>query len=197
MVSPRLAAKARARAAATAMPAAAEAKFCTVSPAIWAKLPSSAFASVELPVGVGDKADGGVESEVRRHSGKFLGIHRQVALKPQDGVEKYERRRAERQQGQGIGKPALTRANANPERGVPGSLQRLEHRVEPGGFPLPDPGHVDAKRPAEDDRKADGQEDLGPSLNVHGLGSLLLELAIRPAQVRTCPDAGARQACRQ
>ncbi len=175
-LSPRLAAKARARAAATAMPAAAEAKFCTVRPAIWAKWLSGALAGVELPVGVGDEADGGVERQVRGHAGEPLRVQRQMPLQAQDGVEEQERRGAEGEERDRIGEPALAFVGPDPHEGVVAALNRLQNRIEPGALALPDPGHIDAERPAEAHGEADRQGDLGPSLNIHFAISLFLEL---------------------
>ena len=58
-------AKPRTTAMATAMPAAAEMKFCTASPTICVKYDMRRLAAVVLPVGVGDEADRGVERRDR------------------------------------------------------------------------------------------------------------------------------------
>ena len=54
----------------TAMPTAADTKFCTVRPSIWVRWLIVDLARVPLPVGVGHEADRGVE---RDRAGSTLG----------------------------------------------------------------------------------------------------------------------------
>ena len=131
------------------------------------QMTEGAFSAVELPVGVGDEADGGVERQVRVHARETLRIERQHLLHPQDGVEQGEPGEAERQHRQRIGQPALALFGIDPGGAIEDALHRLQHRGEPGPLPLPDPRHVKAQRPAQRHRDADREDDLGPTLPVH------------------------------
>jgi len=62
----------RTRAAAMAMPVAADVKLCSARPTIWEKYEHRRPRGVELPVGVGREAHGGVEGEMRRQAGQVF-----------------------------------------------------------------------------------------------------------------------------
>ncbi len=123
---------------------------------------------VGLPVGVGDEADRGVERQVRRAAGEVLRVHRQQVLEPEDQVQHHEAGRAERQHGHGVGQPSLALLRLHAEGRVAQSLDRPQHRVQPGALALPDARQIDPQRPGEDDGDADGEGDFAPASRVHG-----------------------------
>ncbi len=53
--------KPRISATSTAMPVAADKKFCTPSPSIWLKIAERRLAAVALPIGIGREAYRGIE----------------------------------------------------------------------------------------------------------------------------------------
>jgi hypothetical protein len=76
----------RTSAAAMAMPAAADVKLWNRQRDHLREIRHGRFAAVELPVGVGGEARGGVEGEVRRQAGQILRVERQVVLVAQDEI---------------------------------------------------------------------------------------------------------------
>ena len=118
-------------ASASAMPVAAERKFCTVSPAIWHEMAHGGLAAIGLPVGVGDEADRGVEGEVRRTRGEALRIERQHVLQPH-AAHRATRKPAcvEDQHRQRIGEPALLLCGSTPASAIEAALDRRQHRRE-------------------------------------------------------------------
>ncbi len=126
------------------------------------------LAAIELPVGVGDETDRRVERQVRRHAREPLGVQRQQVLEPKDQIQPDEARRAERQERAGVAEPALAFVRVDAEGLVEDALHGPQHRVEPGALALPDPGHVHAQRPGQDDSEGDRENDLAPSSRVHG-----------------------------
>ena len=64
------------------------------------------LAAIGLPVGVGDKADRGVEGEPGVRPRQALRVERQRALQPQQGVEHGEARCVQRQHRQHVAAPA-------------------------------------------------------------------------------------------
>jgi len=106
--------EARTKAMAMAMPAAAEAKFCTVSPAICEKIRHRRLAAVALPVGVGQEADRGVERQVGRQSGLAGRVEGKPVLQPQQRVEQNKTGRLEGQHADGVADPALFAVGSTP-----------------------------------------------------------------------------------
>ncbi|MNQ90873.1 hypothetical protein D3C85_1062280 [compost metagenome] len=143
------------------------------------------LAAIALPVGVGDEADGGVEGQVRADAVKPLRVHRQNALEPQHGVQQDEARQIEGQQGAGVTQPALAAARIDPGGAIEEALDRLQHRVQPGAFAVPDARHIDPDRPAEQNGQTEGQGDFRPSLNIH----------LEAAPLRTAQGAAGPRPC--
>ncbi len=141
-----------------------------------------ALAGIELPVGVGEEADGGVERQVRREAGEPARIERQDVLQPQDGVEEQKRRSAEGHQRDGVGQPPLPRVRIDPG----GAVEHALHRLQPGDASRPHPFHVEAQRKAQGDREPKRDRDLGPTLNIH----------CDEIRLRTCRAAAGPRACR-
>ena len=71
--------------------------------------------AIGLPVGIGDKAHGGVEGQRLGHGAETLGIEWQNALQTHQSVKKQETQRIEGQHGHRVGLPVLlsTRDAAN------------------------------------------------------------------------------------
>ena len=65
------------------------------------------FATIVLPVGVGDEADSGVERQIGRHSRLPGGIERQDPLQAQQGIKNHETANVKQQHPDRIPKPTL------------------------------------------------------------------------------------------
>ena len=78
------------KATASAMPVAADRKFCTARPVIWTRLLMVDLTAIGLPVGVGDEADGRIEGQSLGHGAETLRIERQNTLKSHQAIEKQE-----------------------------------------------------------------------------------------------------------
>ena len=96
------------------------------------------LAAVELPVGVGQEADRGVEGEVGRDRPLAGGIERQHGLQPQDRVEQQEARRLEDQHGDRVGQPGLLLRRVDAGEAIQAALDRAEHGGEQGALALDD-----------------------------------------------------------
>ncbi|MCY1229000.1 hypothetical protein D9M72_413500 [compost metagenome] len=87
------------------------------------------LAGIALPVGIADKADGGVEGRVRRDRAEALRVQRQHALHALQRVDRQHAKQVERQDGDGVLLPPHLRFGAHAAQAVQQPLQRSA----PGG----------------------------------------------------------------
>ena len=80
----------RIKATNTAIPVAADTKFCTVKPEHLRQIAQRRLAAVALPVGVGGEADGRVHRQIGRHGGHALRIQRQQMLHPLQNLDRQK-----------------------------------------------------------------------------------------------------------
>ena len=119
-------AMARMRAATTAMPTAAEAKFWTVRPTAWTSYRRAGLTGIRLPVRVGDEGDGGVEGGVDVH--RLAVVQRQPAL-----GEDHEEQQQEAHHREGPDARPRRRSTAAPGRGSrPRAGRRVVRRASAG-----------------------------------------------------------------
>ena len=146
----------RTSAMATAMPTAAETKFCTARPAICTRWPMRRLTRVGLPVGVGDEADRGVPRQRRRHRRRrVVEVQRQLALHQLEDEQEQDADRRERQHAAGVGAPGLLRLRVGADQPVDAPARRgvLLRAV--------DPVHVVAERHVHgrERQRSAGEED--------------------------------------
>ena len=130
-----------------------------------------ALATVVLPVGVGDEADGRVEAEIFGHGRHALRIERQEALQAQQGVEDQEAADMEEQHGDRVGQPILLPLLVDAAEAIEASLDRPQHRRQKGALAVEDSRHVPAERLHQRDNDRAIDRDLNPSINGHGVAS--------------------------
>ena len=118
-----LRAKPRTSAIATAMPTAAETKFCTARPAICDEVAQRVLTRVRLPVGVRDEAGRGVERLIGRHLRNRV-RRPEMLLHAQEHVEEQHGDGAEREHRTQVTAPGLVGVRVDPARAVDAALDR-------------------------------------------------------------------------
>ena len=86
-----------------------------------------ALAAIVLPVGVGGKADGGIEGEVWCNGRHACRVERQQALEAHERVDTQEARGVEQQHGDRIGDPMLLARLVDPGYPVETDFERSEN----------------------------------------------------------------------
>jgi hypothetical protein len=125
------------------------------------------LAAVGLPVGVGDEADSGVESQVRRGVGHGLGIEGQPQLQALQGVDGEHAEQAEGQHGAGIAAPAHVVAVAHTGQAVAEVLQRPQPGHEGRQVTPVDAGHVQPQGPGQEEEDGEEEAVLQEEVGVH------------------------------
>ncbi len=97
------------------------------------------FARIALPVGIGDKTDGGVETGVGADRAELLRVERQHALQPLQRIHQQRAQQAEHQQGHGIARPAHP---GGIDAAQPQQTGLQPGQRPPGGTAVHDPGEV-------------------------------------------------------
>ena len=138
------------------------------------------FAAVELPVGVGGKARGGVEGEVRRQTGEILRVKRKMVLVPQDEIGEQHAHEAEQQHGNRVAHPALLLLGIDAAHPVGQAFHRPDDAVDPRlavgieHFDVEHPHQVQPERLGDQEQDADVERELGPGIEVvHEAGDAL------------------------
>ncbi|MNV39419.1 hypothetical protein D3C71_1309980 [compost metagenome] len=133
------------------------------------------FAAIALPVGVGDKADGGVERRVRGDGAHGGGIQRQHALEALQAIDHRDADQVEGQHCHGIALPTHFGLRVDARKAVNAAFQG----AAPGGQPGLAVFHGDADVAPKQrrDRKQDCQvqdqqsDEFGGHQNFSGLNS--------------------------
>ena len=127
-----------------------------------------ALTTVVLPVGVGDEADGGIESKVGRHSRLLGWIERQNRLEAHQRVENEKAADMEEQHGDRVGHPMLLALLVDPAHPIERGFHRPQHRRQERALAVEDARHVGAEyRRERDDDRAE-KDDLNPADYGHG-----------------------------
>ena len=127
-----------------------------------------ALATIVLPVGVGDEADGRVEAEIFGHGRHALRIERQEALQAQQAVEDQEAADMEEQHGDRVGQPVLLALLVDAAEPIEAGLDRPQHRRQKGALAVEDSRHVPAERLHQRDNDRAIDRDLNPAIDCHG-----------------------------
>ena len=133
------------------------------------------FAAIELPVGVGGKARGGVEGEVRRQTGEILRVKRKMVLVPQDEIGEQHAHEAEQQHGNRVAHPALLLLGIDAAHPVGQAFQRPDDAVDPRlAVGIEHFDEVESKGPCDQQQRPDEERQLGPGIEVvHEAGDAL------------------------
>ena len=118
------------------------------------------FARVGLPVGVGQKAGGGIERQIRRHirRSEILRVERQIGLRPLQQVHQQEAENAEAQQRRRVLRPALLDVLADAGDFVGQHFQPAQHGMQEGALALEHLRHVSAQRLGADQDEREEQQ---------------------------------------
>ncbi len=144
-----------------------------------------ALAAIGLPARVGDKADRGVEREVGADRSQALRVQRQQILQPLQYIKDDHARQIERQQRQGVSKPALLGAPVDPGEPVDAALDRLQHGREEHALAGKEARHIAAERRHQRDDERRERNNLQPAQFCHrSAPSELPPGSIRPRQAR-------------
>ena len=127
-----------------------------------------ALATIVLPVGVGDEADGRVEAEIFGHGRHALRIERQEALQAQQAVEDQKAADMEEQHGDRVGQPILLPRLVDAAEAIEAGLDRAQHRRQKGALAVEDSRHVPAERLHQCDNDRAIDRDLNPAIDCHG-----------------------------
>ena len=133
--------KPRINATRTAMPEAADRKFCTASPSICDKITERRFAAVALPVRVRGEAHGRVERQVGRRACHVLRIQRQIVLQPQQAVDDQQAQEVDRQHRIGVVLPRHLGGRIDAAQPINQPFERAQNLVQAARLVLVDPGH--------------------------------------------------------
>jgi hypothetical protein len=125
------------------------------------------FAAVALPVGIGDKADGGVEGQIGRRAGHPVGIERQITLQALQGKDNEETQQVEDQQGHGVTRPVHPVFMTDPGQPVKAALDRAQPADKVWNISLVDAGHVNTQRPGEQQQDGEINADLQITIAGH------------------------------
>ena len=115
---------------------------------------------VDLPVGVGGEARGGVEGVPGVHARDVRGVQGQVALQAQDRVDEEEDDEVEDDQGEDVADHAHLALLVDPAEAVDQALDRPQDRVEERALALVDVRHVRAQRLREQREQHEEDDDL-------------------------------------
>ena len=146
--------KPRMSATATAMPTAAERKFWTARPTIWAVKPSRRLTGVGLPVRVGHEGHRGVEGHPERDA-RQVAVHRQCGLAELDPHQDHDAHEAEADDAGRVGPRALLRVGVDAAEAVDEALdaQVRGARVDPSHVVAVGDVHGSEERHQEGDRE--------------------------------------------
>ena len=103
---------------------------------------------------------------------KFLGIERQIVLKPLKTVEDKQACQAEHQHGRSVGCPVLLLVLVDPAYPIDQSLYRAEHPAQERPFSGKYPGHVDPEWLGYGEQNQKVYSKLQKSIKAHLLFSL-------------------------
>ena len=134
------------------------------------KIGHGRLAAVELPVGVGCEAGGGVEGKMRRQAGEILRVKRKMVLKAQNKIGKQHAHEAEQQHGNRVAHPALLLLGIDAAHRVGQALDRPDDAVDPRLAVHVEHLHqIQSERLRDQNKCADIKRELGPSVEiVHG-----------------------------
>ncbi len=120
------------------------------------------FSAIGLPVGVRQKADGGVEGQVGSDIGraKVLRIERQISLRALQQVHQQEAENAEGQQRRSVLRPALLDILANAGDLIGQHFQPAQHGMQKGAPSLEHIRHEGAQRLYTHQDQREEQRDL-------------------------------------
>ena len=125
------------------------------------------LAAIILPVGVGDKAVGGVEREIGRHGVEAARVQRQKVLQPLDGVERQESGDGKDDHRDRIGEPVLLARRVHPGQAVKAAFDRSDDRAEKGSFARVYVGNEFAERYGAGQNQSEHKRDLRPADKRH------------------------------
>ena len=118
------------------------------------------FSGIVLQVGVGHKADDGVEGQGRLHSFNPIGIKQCTALYSQDQVTQHHHNGVGAQQRQGIFFPIHLPLGLDTADFIHQSIHPVKQRVRKGRFPGGDAVNISANRNHHDHVNQQGQDNL-------------------------------------
>ena len=167
MVSTVWRAKPRISATSTAMPAAAEKKFCTARASHLRQIAHRGFAAIALPVGVGDEADRRVEGRIRTDRAESLRIQRQHALQALHGIHCQHTEQRKPQHRQRIAGPAHFLLAVHAAQAVKKIFDRSYPAHERWQLALVNSRHVPAEWLRQGDKHTEEQRDLQQSIGTH------------------------------
>ena len=170
----------RTSATATAMPTAAETKFCTARPAHLREVAHRRLAGVVLPVRVRDEADGGVEGERRRDARHAGRVEEERALDALEQVEAEDETALKASTENAYTVQRCSRSGRRRPRGTR-ALDRCEHAVLGQRLAREDAGDVGAEDARTDEERCRKHGELEPARGAHRLEPLREEQ--RPDEV--------------
>ncbi len=120
------------------------------------------FSAIGLPVGIGQKADRGVERQIGRDVGRaeILRIEGQISLRPLQQVHQQETENAEGQQRGSVLRPTLLDVLANAGDLVGQHFQPAQHRMQKGAASLEHVRHEGAQRLYTHQDQREKEQDL-------------------------------------
>ena len=122
-----------------------------------------AFATVVLPVGVGDEAHRRVEAEIAGNRGLLGRVEGQHALQPQQHIEDEEAADVEQQHGDGVGEPVLLALLVHAADPIEHGFDRAQNGREERALAIEDARHITAERLHERDDDGAVEQDLNPA----------------------------------
>ena len=160
---------ARTSAAAMAMPVAAADEIVKRQPDHLREIRHGGFPAVALPIGVGRETDRGIEGEMRAHRAESLRIQRQDMLQPQNRVSEQATHQAEEQHGEGVLFPIVLFAGIDSHQAIGQSLQRTQHRIEPGSaIGIEHLQQIKPHRLGDQHERDKVESELKPTGSLHG-----------------------------
>ena len=126
------------------------------------------FARVGLPIGIGGKTDGGVESQIGREIVKTLRVQRKVFLHPKHDIGEQTTHQAEKQHGKGVLPPIMLMPGVHAHDPVGQALARAKDGVKPGfAIGIQDLAEIEAHRFGDRRQHGDETSQLQPINSTH------------------------------
>ena len=116
------------------------------------------LAAVELPVGVGDEARGGVQRDGRRDARQVVRVQRQMPLRAQEQVQEHREDDGEDERRACVLLPVLLMLRIGADEAKEPALTDCQSAVDEAELAFVDARHIDAER-IRKSRQDDGVED--------------------------------------
>ena len=123
---------------------------------------------IELPVGIGGKAGGGVPCQIGADVGQMLRVpHRQQTLQPLKAVGEQQAYSRETEHGKCILAPVHLLAGVDAGELVNKPFDRTKHRIQPGALAFQHASQIDAYRTNARQQNRGVKAKLQPAIDGH------------------------------